>query len=287
MQDGMDLLRVSAIDVGKRMREARKRKGLSLADLGRLTERSSQAVQQWEVGQAEPGLERLVAIAKQLEIDPIWLVMGVKAQLDPAWVKKQRIEAAIPEEDRDTVFEEDYDPLAEFAMPTAKAQIGKGGPTKLRGRRLRVIKRVETMPVTIADQNFASEAIAGEIVSHFECSEEAVAFVITTRRNAPYFEPGDLVVIDKTRHWHPGAMVLARHNKQLVFGQLVQGKDGQCRLPSPNKLWPSIPLGKPEDFDRENDATPTIVGVMIEHATSRSEWASLLGDGEAIDGPGK
>ena len=275
-QATLDLLKVMPVDVGGRIRAARQRKGLSLADLGKLVQRSSQAVQQWEVGQAEPGLVRLLDMARHLGVTPFWLVFGVKAGIDPDWVQKAQREAAMTDDERffaDFADEEGtVDPLGEFVAATRKRQVGK-----LRGRRLQVIKQVELMPAKIARQNFANEVSSGDIVSHFDCTEDAIAFEITTMRNAPHFEPGDVVIIDRGQTAHPGAMVLAMKDGKLIFGQLSQQDKGGFELLSPNPLWHGVKVGETadavldEDFDKPKRA---IVGVMVEHTTRRSERAA-------------
>ena len=254
----LDLLKVAPGDVGGRIRAARQSKGLSLADLGKLVQRSSQAVQQWEVGQAEPGLARLLEMARHLGVDAFWLVFGVKARIDPDWEQRELKLAAMSEEDRFLeTLDAPTDGPGEFAAAARKRQVGK-----LRGRRLQVIKRVEMMPDKMARENFANAASSGDIVSHFDCSEEAFAFEITTRRNAPHFELGDVVVIDRAQFAHPGAMVLAIGDEKLVFGQLSHNDDdGELELLAPNPLWPIIKLDK-------------ITGVMVEHTTPRSERAA-------------
>ena len=306
-QVAFDFLKVAQADVGGRIRAARQRKGLSLADLGKLVQRSSQAVQQYEVGQAEPGLARLTEMARHLGVDPFWLVFGVKAQIDADWALKARREAAVSEDDRLLSDFDDAvtDPLSAFAVVSRRRQVGK-----LRGRRLQVIKRVEMMPSEIAQQNFANTASSGDIVSHFDCSEDAFAFEISTKRNAPQFEPGDIVVIDRAQIAHPGAMVLVIKDGKLIFGQLSQRPDGAYELLSPNPMWQKIKLSKlvdhvdvdgaelpdggdlstgPAMVDGGNGVTwprvtlkiisdqaaaSGIIGVMVEHTTPRSERAA-------------
>ena len=107
----VDLFAVSPDAVGKRIREARLTKKLSLADLGSCVGRSSQAVQQWEVGESEPGLERLMVLAKHLGVEPIWLIMGVRALVNQDWVQKQRELARLKsddEYDEDEVGADDF-----------------------------------------------------------------------------------------------------------------------------------------------------------------------------------
>ena len=235
-----------------------------------------------------------------------WLVFGVKAYIDPDWEKKEQKLAALSEEDRflDSPDDDD-DQLGQFAAAARKRQVGK-----LRGRRLQVIKRVEMMPSEIAQQNFANTASSGDIVSHFDCSEDAFAFEISTKRNAPQFEPGDIVVIDRAQIAHPGAMVLVIKDDKLIFGQLSQRPDGAYELLSPNPMWQKIKLSKlvdhvdvdgaelpdggdlstgPAMVDGGNGVTwprvtlkiisdqaaaSGIIGVMVEHATPRSERAA-------------
>ena len=268
------LLKVAPTEVGSRIRMARQRKDLSLADLGKLVQRSSQAVQQWEVGQAEPGLARLLEMAKQLSVDPFWLIAGVKARIDAEWEHKALREATISEEEEEIIEEDEFsgDALSEFAAAPRRRHVAK-----LRGRRLRVLRKVEMMPMAIAELNFANQVSLSDVVSHFDCSEDAIAFEITTRRNAPLFEPGDLVIIDSesAQMAHPGAMVLVAMDDQLVFGQLHESEGGAMMLLSSNSRWQHIDLDPPVDKGKSRPADAKggwrIVGVMVEHTTPRSE----------------
>ena len=54
--------------LGRQIRLARKRKGLSQEELGRIVGLSNQAVCRWERGRNEPCSEHIVALCKALDV---------------------------------------------------------------------------------------------------------------------------------------------------------------------------------------------------------------------------
>ncbi|MBL3685644.1 XRE family transcriptional regulator [Leucobacter zeae] len=69
----------AALKIGSRVREARHRLGISLEDLGELSEISWTSIGKIERGVSSPTAETLVRIATALEVDPGSFLSGVTA----------------------------------------------------------------------------------------------------------------------------------------------------------------------------------------------------------------
>ncbi len=68
------LLGTEMSEIGQRIRDARKMKGLTQTDFGKLIGKSLRAVQLYEKGQTDLSVGSLLDIANKLEIDPAQLV---------------------------------------------------------------------------------------------------------------------------------------------------------------------------------------------------------------------
>ena len=66
-----------------RLKELRKRRGLSLQKVGALVGVSKNSVYKWESGQAHPSIKNLSALAKTFEVEPIFLAYGVVERKTP------------------------------------------------------------------------------------------------------------------------------------------------------------------------------------------------------------
>lgn len=64
------------MEFGERLREARRKHGLSQEELAALLDVSRQAVSRWEMGEGYPETEKLVALAKTLGLSLDALVLG-------------------------------------------------------------------------------------------------------------------------------------------------------------------------------------------------------------------
>ena len=279
--DIADLFAVSPDAVGRRIREARLTKKLSLADLGSCVGRSSQAVQQWEVGESEPGIERLVALSHHLEVEPIWLMTGVRALVNSEWVRKQRERArqlrARQQSDEELSDEDD------------ELDDNNANPQQVTGKRRRLVRRVRGRRLPILDQKMlrafdasivADVADGDDVFSHFKCCEKSFAFEISDKRNFPDFQHGDVVVIDPEVRATPGAMILVKAGTEVVFGRLNASNESNVEVVALNSAWPTVKLGSyvelldgrsrrlkgmtgPKDYK--------LIGVMSEHCSPSRE----------------
>ena len=62
--------------IGERIRQARKRAGLTQKQLGEVSGTSETTVKQYELGKRQPRIDQLQAIAAALEVEP-WELMGL------------------------------------------------------------------------------------------------------------------------------------------------------------------------------------------------------------------
>lgn len=67
---------VSGMSIGDRIKDARKKAGISQAELARLVGRSQSAVAEWETGGTEPRRNIVEKIAAVLDVSPLWLEVG-------------------------------------------------------------------------------------------------------------------------------------------------------------------------------------------------------------------
>lgn len=101
--------------ISERLKEYRTSKGLTLADMEKLTGIPAQTINRYELGQRAPKIDVAVSIAESLSINPLWL-QGYDVSIDnekPTTVsddglsnsERQMIDLfrLIPLEDRDTV----------------------------------------------------------------------------------------------------------------------------------------------------------------------------------------
>lgn len=64
------------VEVGKRIRQARKRSGMSQGDLGSYLGYSPSTIGRWELGYHEPTYSALLEIASILDVTPRWIFEG-------------------------------------------------------------------------------------------------------------------------------------------------------------------------------------------------------------------
>lgn len=79
--------------IGERISTARKKQGLSQADLADLMEVTRQSVSKWEMDESDPEMERLPKLAKILGVSVDWFITGEQKTAEiirnyPAWLEK-------------------------------------------------------------------------------------------------------------------------------------------------------------------------------------------------------
>lgn len=85
-----------AAGLGERLRSVRLSLGLSMRELGRISETSVTLVRMSESGATAPTLAKLEALAKALRVAPCWLAFGIGSMQAPARRRKQAAAEADP-----------------------------------------------------------------------------------------------------------------------------------------------------------------------------------------------
>lgn len=67
----------AAIEIGRRIRNARQRLGISLEDLGELAEIGATSIGRIERGVSSPAVETIIRIAAALEVEPGQFISGI------------------------------------------------------------------------------------------------------------------------------------------------------------------------------------------------------------------
>lgn len=109
-------------DVGRRVREARERLGMSRLQLAKLIGTSHSYIGKLEDGKLTPTVDRLIQVARALKVDPCELISGQRRR----WVSAQaeqlaRVLEALPSTERELVVRL-VNVLYEKAQPDAKAE---------------------------------------------------------------------------------------------------------------------------------------------------------------------
>jgi transcriptional regulator with XRE-family HTH domain len=226
------LWRMADGNLGRRMRTARKRAGLSLDEVGKRVAAAInrpagpftvQAVQQWEVGTkrkggtiyVEPDTDTLKAFATVVGCKLTWLITGVE-------VEESGGSAELPKKGR----------VVAIISPEQASQ----------------------KPIDYETEDHIYTAV--------NCSKTTFGFEIFDTRNSPEFEPGDRVLIDPTGKKEPGVMVFAVVRDEPIFARYTKpqkrGSSWTCVLEPLSSNW-NTERASSKDGDR-------IVGVMVDHS---------------------
>lgn len=156
---------------GARLREARLRHRLTLAQVAEQIGVKPQAVQQWETGKTTPNRDNLLAIASLYGTSPEWLALGLTVSSNT---------------------------ISQIGLEPVRAE------TVSRGRVVAVLPSIDDLI------GFDHETWQGPTVrTRGPVGPNATAFKITTRANTPELNPGDEVVIDPDVTPEPGDLVVA------------------------------------------------------------------------------
>lgn len=70
----------AAVEIGRRVRAERQRLGISLEDLGELSEMGSTSIGRIERGVSSPSVETIIRIASALEVEPGHFLTGISPE---------------------------------------------------------------------------------------------------------------------------------------------------------------------------------------------------------------
>ena len=90
---------VNGMGIGGRIKDARKRRGISQAALGKEVGRSQSAVAEWETGETEPRRNIMDKIAAALHVEYEWLVLGGAADQKRDYAHQPETDGAAAGED--------------------------------------------------------------------------------------------------------------------------------------------------------------------------------------------
>ncbi len=216
--------------IGQRIRESRKKVGLTQQALAGKCGVSRAAVAQWEGGVTKPSLDHLQKAAEALGAWLPWLTAGARGL---SLSQQRALDRAQPEQRPVPVV--DYLYAGKWDLITDPRMLDEG--TKF-------------------------------ITTDLDVGSMAFALIVTGESMLPEFQEGDLIIIDPEVVPKPGDFVIARLDLQ-VDGTFMKyrprgtDKDGQpiIELVPLNENWPTqtINVGNPGH----------IIGTLVEHRRYR------------------
>lgn len=199
--------------LGRRMRAAREKAGVSQTEIAKILGVAKQTVSQWERGAAPPMITNLVRFASIMKIDVADLLRdtpGVVGETDASMIRVAAASRVVPLfsiSEAGRLFSMDVDARRAAIKRTARRY----------------------MPVSV------------------DHPPGSVAIEIQDRSMSPRFRPGDLIslveLVDELPE--PGLLVFAQAGKELVFRRFEPTQAGTsvgARLVPFNKAWPVITM---------------------------------------------
>jgi transcriptional regulator with XRE-family HTH domain len=237
-------------DLGRRLRFARDKLGLSLKGASPEIGVSAQAIQHWESGNSVPDYERLVAAAQVYKEDPVWLMLGVRVSAIDA--ERTKADYNFPE-------------VSGRGRPKLnREELGASFSPKLRGHRIPVYLSLNLLLQSLKQSGLDLEQ-QGQVphdfvVPGFDVPEDAFGFDVADKRNAPDHLVGDTIIISPNTKPMPGSMVLAICNHELVFG-LMRSSSGSVVIGAINPVFGDEQLSAPSSSSKK--LQHMIIGVMV------------------------
>jgi len=204
------LATVDPVAVGARIRASRNQAKLSQAALGKLIGSLVQSISGWELGGGLPTLEKLADVARFCDVDVIWLITGLAAEVD----EQATIEARVAP------------PVRRFGRPWETERSGPLVATP--GRRVPLVLDATAWGASLAESDLATALKGAGAVGHANqpCSAESFALRIPNEANAPALGVADIVIVDPAVRADPGDLVVARIGSEIVIGRLRRGPAG-------------------------------------------------------------
>lgn len=199
------------MSLAERIAEARRRAGLTQAEVAQRFAISAQAVSQWEAGRARPELERLEELARLLGVDFLWLCFGGEGEEAPPGASA----APAPPGGR-------VRPGGGRARPRPVAAQAGMAQTGWAPRDLPVLG------IAVGGEDAGFE-FNGQTVDHvarppaLAGTAQAFALYVASDSMAPRFEPGELVFVHPSRPPQPGCDVVIE-----MAG--AHGQPGRCYI---------------------------------------------------------
>lgn len=195
------------VALGKRLRAARMRVGLSQTEVAMRLGKAKQSVSHWERGEWAPEMATLIQLAEVLGVSTATLTDGVEGEAEGATATRRRLSVT------SSVI-----PL--FGMEVASVVLRK----------------------TYEGDEPEPDKFIGTLTKH---GPHAVGVTICNKANAPRFTTGDVVTIDPDVDPEPGQYVLAWVTDSTVFGRFTPGAKGSKGTVSfTNRHYPDVQMGR-------------------------------------------
>ena len=259
MIDIVDYIDADRTAIGGRLRAARTERRLSMASLAKTIGRSGQSIQHWEVGNSEGDLRDLVEIAKRLDKDPVWLLLGL------TFLGSEGKSIASGEKPDGLIlrYAADLNPSHPMALRRAP---------RLNGRAIPLLSNVERDPSVTEGFIRGTQIHDQLVVANFPCSKESFAFEVTDEANEPEISRGDVVVVNPKEEIVENRMVLIRDREFIGLGRVTVTKGGAARLMALGATRLLKPLGPYSKLQKRDDLSlidrrskPHVIGIVTEH----------------------
>ncbi|MFM5527691.1 helix-turn-helix domain-containing protein [Aeromonas veronii] len=275
----------------ERIKELRKKHGLTQQKLGELVGVNKASISQWEQGEYAPSGDNLVALAKALGVSAHWLATG-KGSPDPSVVLIDEAHQAAGVGNSHDVSERDVSEyvnklfdewaksknlIAMSAVPMSKTasvvneddvRFSNVEPAEIPvGRRVPILSYVQAGHWReMCEQASGFDGNVEYVSASIDIGPRGFGLWLRGNSMTPIFNEGDLVIIDPDEQPRPGDYVVAKNgSEEATFKKYrPRGIDE-----SGQEVFELVPLN--DDFptmhsDRQHIE---IIGVMVEHRIFR------------------
>jgi transcriptional regulator with XRE-family HTH domain len=198
----------SLTELGRRMREARLRRGYSQTQAALFLGVKKQTISNWELGTAPPGLINMFRYAAVMDIDVAELITGLSDDLAPTDVVRRRLSAA----SRLVPLYRDIEAAGELLMHAG---------------------------AKVAPERF--------IAPLAKVADESISFAVTGKAMEPRFVDGDVVIVTPVTMAERGSLVVAYADGKYVFRKFlpkIEGKVEGAILRALNAEYLDIEMAK-------------------------------------------
>lgn len=275
----------------ERIKELRKKHGLTQQKLGELVGVNKASISQWEQGEYAPSGDNLVALAKALGVSAHWLATG-KGSPDPSVVLIDESHQTAGVGNSHDVSERDVSEyvnklfdewaksknlIATSAVPMSKTasvvneddvRFSNVEPAEIPvGRRVPILSYVQAGHWReMCEQASGFDGNVEYVSASIDIGSRGFGLWLRGNSMTPFFNEGDLVIIDPDEQPRPGDYVVAKNgSEEATFKKYrPRGIDE-----SGQEVFELVPLN--DDFptmhsDRQHIE---IIGVMVEHRIFR------------------
>lgn len=275
----------------ERIKELRKKHGLTQQKLGELVGVNKASISQWEQGEYAPSGDNLVALAKALGVSAHWLATG-KGSPDPSVVLIDEAHQAAGVGNSHDVSERDVSEyvnklfdewaksknlIAMSAVPMSKTasvvneddvRFSNVEPAEIPvGRRVPILSYVQAGHWReMCEQASGFDGNVEYVSASIDIGPRGFGLWLRGNSMTPFFNEGDLVIIDPDEQPRPGDYVVAKNgSEEATFKKYrPRGIDENGQ-----EVFELVPLN--DDFptmhsDRQHIE---IIGVMVEHRIFR------------------